>query len=483
MLLKRAKSIGLQVRRGGPRGRDGFGQFTHCDGEGLYELRDTDGVVFAGDLPTVEAYVADRYVGRKPGPAVSAVPPAEWAPMIDDYAATLVAAGQTPATIDHRRKYVIRMARELGVGPAEVTGEQLVGWLGSHSNWATETRRAARSSVRLFFLWAYQARRIPVHIADDLPKVRQSKAVARPAPDHAWEQAIAAADARTMLILQLAAEAGLRRTEISLVHVRDLTDSVDGARLLVHGKGGKPREVPLSDSLAALVRAGATAHTAGASPTGWLFPNEFGEHLAADSIARIAQRVLPVGWTLHNLRHRFATRAYRGSRNLRAVQNLLGHSSVATTERYLAVDDGEIRAAMLSASSNVAPVTRQVADADTLAEQPNVSDKVSLTPDKVGMPSTETTTFESVIAGWDAAPRCEATSLITHQGNPCDPCRRVAKWYVNLHGCLQILMCGPDLQAWKRGQLAALRQGRILECVHCGQTFERFEEACSITRL
>jgi site-specific recombinase XerD len=51
----------------------------------------------------------------------------------------------------------------------------------------------------------------------------------------------------------------------------------------------------------------------------------------------------------HTLRHRFATRTYRGSRNLRTVQTLLGHSSVVTTERNTAVDDDEIRAAMTSA--------------------------------------------------------------------------------------------------------------------------------------
>jgi integrase/recombinase XerC len=49
------------------------------------------------------------------------------------------------------------------------------------------------------------------------------------------------------------------------------------------------------------------------------------------------------------LRHRFASRAYRGSRNLRDVQVLMGHSSIATTERYLAVDDDEVCAAMLAA--------------------------------------------------------------------------------------------------------------------------------------
>ena len=52
---------------------------------------------------------------------------------------------------------------------------------------------------------------------------------------------------------------------------------------------------------------------------------------------------------MHTLRARFATRAYRGSRNLRAVQLRLGHASIATTERYTAVDDDEMRAAMMSA--------------------------------------------------------------------------------------------------------------------------------------
>ena len=58
---------------------------------------------------------------------------------------------------------------------------------------------------------------------------------------------------------------------------------------------------------------------------------------------------MPPGYTMHTLSHLFVSRAYRGSRNLRAVQRLLGHQSIATTERYCAVDDFEIRAAMESA--------------------------------------------------------------------------------------------------------------------------------------
>lgn len=50
------------------------------------------------------------------------------------------------------------------------------------------------------------------------------------------------------------------------------------------------------------------------------------------------------------LRHSFATAAYRGSRNLRAVQQLLGHASLAVTERYLQTDESEMRAAMEAAA-------------------------------------------------------------------------------------------------------------------------------------
>jgi integrase len=48
--------------------------------------------------------------------------------------------------------------------------------------------------------------------------------------------------------------------------------------------------------------------------------------------------------------NRFSSRAYRGTRNLRAVQMLLGHESIATTEGYVAVDNSEIRATMMAAA-------------------------------------------------------------------------------------------------------------------------------------
>jgi integrase len=180
--------------------------------------------------------------------------------------------------------------------------------------------------------------------------VRQPKASPRPASDDAWAAALAAADPRTALMLRLAAEAGLRRAEVAQVRTSDAFIAGGAAQLVVNGKGGKQRIVPISGELAELIRRGAAGHSpetgaTGWGSSGWLFPDGAGGHLSPAWVGELVGNVMPAGYTMHTLRHRFATRAYRGTRNLRAVQTLLGHASIATTERYTAVDDDEIRAA------------------------------------------------------------------------------------------------------------------------------------------
>ena len=81
---------------------------------------------------------------------------------------------------------------------------------------------------------------------------------------------------------------------------------------------------------------------------GWLFPARDGErHLQPKWIGVLIGRALGPGWTTHTVRHRFATQAYQTQRDLRAVQELLGHSKPETTARYAAVPDGALAAAVL----------------------------------------------------------------------------------------------------------------------------------------
>ncbi|AGZ51099.1 tyrosine-type recombinase/integrase [Mycobacterium kansasii] len=300
----------------------------------VYTLRDADDITLAvGPLATVDAYLIGRMQPKRPGPRPTTHAPEAWRRDVDDYLICLAAGGQRKSTIRLRRANLCVAARGLGCPPGEVTAEQLVNWLGKQQHLSQEARKSYRTTLRGFFVWLYEMGRVPVYIGDALPVVRVPKAPPRPASDEAWQAALANADRRTELMLRLAGEAGLRRAEIAQVHTADL---MDGGALLVHGKGGKNRVVPISTYLVALIRQ---------APAGWLFPNTPDRHLTPEHVGKIISRALPDNWTAHTLRHRMASRAFRGSRNIRAVQALLGHESILTTQRYVAICDDEIWAA------------------------------------------------------------------------------------------------------------------------------------------
>lgn len=267
-----------------------------------------------------------------------------WDAAIDGYQTYLIAQGQRPATVKLRREQLRLIGRGVGCAPAELTADVIVAWFGAQTRWKAATRHSHRAALNGFLSWSYRTGVVPVYLGDALPRVRQPKSAPRPASDDAWNRALDAAvdahDWRVMIAIRLAGEAGLRRAEVAAVHAHDLIDGADGAQLIVHGKGGKIRVVPVSDDLVELF----------GNVSGFLFPGRTDGHISAAHLGELVSAVLPDGYTMHTLRHRFATRAYRGTRNLRAVQVLLGHESVATTERYTAVDDGELRAAMTAAA-------------------------------------------------------------------------------------------------------------------------------------
>ena len=81
---------------------------------------------------------------------------------------------------------------------------------------------------------------------------------------------------------------------------------------------------------------------------GWLFPSDLSrdQPITPAHLGKMIAAVLPAGWTTHTLRHRFATKAYKSGRDLRAVQELLGHMKPETTAIYAAVPDGALAAAV-----------------------------------------------------------------------------------------------------------------------------------------
>jgi integrase/recombinase XerC len=139
--------------------------------------------------------------------------------------------------------------------------------------------------------------------------------------------------------LELLYGSGLRVGEVTTLRPGDL--DLDGARVLVRGKGSKERRVPVSDDAVAAVAAwlaeGRPVLVTGAG--GPLFCNRRRKPMSARDVRAMvsgyAGRLLP-GRRIgpHTLRHSYATHLLEGGADIRAVQELLGHSSVATTQRY-----------------------------------------------------------------------------------------------------------------------------------------------------
>jgi len=267
--------------------------------------------------------------------------PPSWGEAIQGWVEWLVAAGASPGTIRHRRGVVRSVARQLGaLRPDDVTTDHLVLLCAQH-DWSNDHRRGLRAALIVFYDWCQTAGASTGNPARGLPRVPESKPRPRPATDRIWRDLLSTATPREQMMARLAGEAGLRRAEVARVHRDDLIEDLLGWSLIVKGKGNKQRLVPVTDTLAdALLN----YRVEGYNPYGYLFPGQIDGHISPDYVGVLISRLMPPGWSMHKLRHRYASRGYAGTKDIRAVQEALGHASVATTQRYTAVTSREVRA-------------------------------------------------------------------------------------------------------------------------------------------
>lgn len=260
--------------------------------------------------------------------------------LIGLWAMWMLATGSPKTTVKLRTYYLIRL-RMVERDLLALDVDDLAEWM-SQQDWSPNTRKSARASLRAFYGWAVQTGRLESSPAHMLPTVRVPRAKPRPTPEAAYRDAVRHADDRSRLVLMLGARCGLRRGEIARVRVEDVEDDLVGRSLRVTGKGGHVRLVPLPEDLAdELLSHGA----------GWVFPSPYGGHVTPHHLAKSASAYLPDGVGLHSLRHRCASIAYASTRDLRAVQELLGHSRPETTAGYVQVPDDAVRAAMMAAAA------------------------------------------------------------------------------------------------------------------------------------
>lgn len=278
--------------------------------------------------------------------------PAGWVEPLDRWEAFLIAGGRSNRTVLLRVWHMRLVARGLTVDPCEVQEVSLMDWLAAQS-WTSETRYSYYCSIRLFYRWYTPRYGLTANPAADLPTVRRRPGVPRPIGEDVLATAIRRAqvngDKRVELILMLAATAGLRAGKVARVHAQDLVSDRSGTSLIVLGKGGRERIVPLHPETAQAVT------TACRMGGGWAFPGQDNGHLSPMHVSKLAAAALPGHWTLHALRHWYATRVYQAEQDLLITQRLLGHASVETTQRYAEPPESALIAARDAAALPASP--------------------------------------------------------------------------------------------------------------------------------
>lgn len=242
-------------------------------------------------------------------------------------------------TIYQRRRNVMRLAAALPVPLLDATSETLAAWMAS-LRVGEPALAAYLSHVRSFYSWAEGEGLVVPNPAAGLPSIRRGRILPRPIGEAQLLDALEFAPGRVRPWLVLAAWAGLRAKEIALLRAECVLHNAPVPVLLIAAdatKGRNERVVPMSEFVLAELRA------AGIPAGGWMFPRRDGRGgpNAPGLVSHLANEWLHscgVAATLHQLRHRFGTAAYRATRDLRAVQELLGHSHPSTTAGYAAYE-------------------------------------------------------------------------------------------------------------------------------------------------
>lgn len=244
--------------------------------------------------------------------------------------------------------------------PEAVTVADLRGYVAAlgEAGYAKSTVARRMSAVRSFFKFARREGWIDSSPADALRNPRKGRRLPHFLSAEEVTRLLAAPPAekpdglRDRAILETLYSAGLRVSELVGSNDGDL-DLAQGL-LHVRGKGRKERLAPLGSLAVAALRAWLAARVVSPrEPSGEgtpLFTNRFGRRLTTRSVARMLEKHLAVAGidprtSPHTLRHSFATHLLDRGADVRSVQELLGHSSLVTTQVYTHVSATRLREA------------------------------------------------------------------------------------------------------------------------------------------
>ncbi len=284
----------------------------------------------------------------------------EWQPSSFEDSLTASAAN-TKAAYRRDVELFAEWCRDAGIGtPGRVTKENVRAYLARlHDSGATSRTVARRiAALRRYFVWAIRKGLTKIDPTEAIHTPQTKGRLPRPLDEATVVALVTSEDpeapdwrrARDRAVLEILYGSGLRVSEVCSLQLQSV--STDGGSLRVMGKGSKERIVPLSAPALDAVRAWLVfrnevrAESSGNS----LFLGARGNPVARRDVARLldeaCERVgIPGGTHPHALRHSFATHLMDNGADTRSIQELLGHSDAATTQRYTHVSKERLRLA------------------------------------------------------------------------------------------------------------------------------------------
>lgn len=265
-------------------------------------------------------------------------------PLIAEWELWHVAARKSSRTTSERIRVLLQFANEIDESPVTAQAVVIMRWLQSHEDdWSDSTAATYHSYLRAWFKWL----NVEGHRVDNpmikLGTPKYPDRVPRPVEDGSLIRLLKTRmHHRTRVMILLGALAGMRVSEIARVRGEDI--DLDKAVIYMTGKGKKRDALPLHPLLIDAART--------MPETGWWFPGQrtrAGKHVGGKSVSGIigqAMRRARIAGTAHCLRHWYGSTLLEDGADVRTVQTLLRHRSLATTAIYTKVPDGRRHAAV-----------------------------------------------------------------------------------------------------------------------------------------
>jgi site-specific recombinase XerD len=307
-----------------------------------------------GSMSAPPSTSAEQPVQEEPAPDPS------WSEPLALYEADLIATASAPKTVKAYRRdlhEVALWAGRAGLAPDEVGHRDLRRYAASLSSQGLAASTIARklAAIRGFYAFLLRTGRVKQNPADLVSAPKAESKLPTVLTVEQMENLLDRVPARTPLeirdraMLELAYSCGLRSEEVISCQLTSL--DFDSEQIDVVGKGSRHRRLPMGEPAQRAVE----AYLARARPSlvsdrseQALFLSRNGRRLSPSDVSRrlsiwVREAASAGGISPHALRHSFATHLLEGGADLRTIQELLGHSSISTTQVYTHLDAARLR--------------------------------------------------------------------------------------------------------------------------------------------